>query len=236
MSALALRACLRATRSVVATVTVADSLQLTVIFSGLPAPPLPPGRSPLTLTLHDGAMLSTKVASEDACGSAAWRAPSLLKSTNAMIVSAPAFAPGSLIVAWPLASSVSAPALGLAPVIVYFSERPAYGTPSVLTAVAATLTGTPRGEPALLGVSWSSAGTALRTVSSKRPRRAGRDRDVLSHSTPPALSTGSPTTLLLKLARRWRRQSATFGQTSAAVFPYASASYFDHAGEVEPHR
>jgi hypothetical protein len=70
-------------------------------------------------------MLSRKVASDDACGSAACRAPSLLKSTNATIVSAPAFAPGSLIVAWPLPSSVNAAPPGLAPVIVYFSERPA---------------------------------------------------------------------------------------------------------------
>jgi hypothetical protein len=38
----------------------------------------------------------------------------------------------------------------------------------VLVAVAVTLIGTPRGEPALLGVSWSGEGTALRAISSKR--------------------------------------------------------------------
>ncbi len=69
--------------------------------SGLPAPPLPPGRSPLTLTVHAGGTLSTKVPSADACGSASWRAPSLLKSTKATTVSAPALVPGSVTMALP---------------------------------------------------------------------------------------------------------------------------------------
>ena len=126
MSAVDLPACLRGTDSVVATVTVADSLQLTVIISGLPAPP-PPGRSPLTLTEQVGGTWSTKVASEDACGSAGSRTPSLLKSTKATIVSAPAVAPGSVIVAWPLASSVRAPLPALAPVIVVLQRAARVG-------------------------------------------------------------------------------------------------------------
>ena len=58
-------------------VTVAGESQLTLITSGLPAPPPPPGRSPVTFTAHVGGMLSTNVASADACGSLSSRMPSL---------------------------------------------------------------------------------------------------------------------------------------------------------------
>jgi hypothetical protein len=105
-------------------VTLAASVQVTLITSGLPAPPLPPGRSPVIFTLHVGAMLSTNVASAEACGSAGWRVPSLLKSTNATSVSAPALAPGSVSTARPVASNVAlAPASGFAPVIMLSRER-----------------------------------------------------------------------------------------------------------------
>jgi hypothetical protein len=57
---------------------VEATLPLTVMISGLPAPPLAPGRSPLTLTPHVGGTLSTRVA-----GAEAWRAQLLSKSTNA---------------------------------------------------------------------------------------------------------------------------------------------------------
>ena len=68
----------------------------------------------------------------------------------------------------------------------------------MFVAVAVTLIGTPRGEPALLGVSWRGDGTALRATSSKLrvwPAGIGVAR-YWSHSTPPALSTESPTTVL----------------------------------------
>jgi hypothetical protein len=125
VSALALRACFRAIRQrrgdrhrrgLVAADRYLQRLARAAAAAGTVA---------ADLDLARRAMLSRKVASDDACGSAACRAPSLLKSTNATIVSAPAFAPGSLIVAWPLPSSVNAAPPGLAPVIVYFSERPA---------------------------------------------------------------------------------------------------------------
>ena len=84
------------------------------MISGLPAPPLPPGRSPLTLTLHAGGTLSTKVASAEACGSAASRVPSLLKSRKATTVSAPALVPGSVITALPSAPTVAVSVAGVA--------------------------------------------------------------------------------------------------------------------------
>jgi hypothetical protein len=68
--------------------------------------------------LHAGGTLSTKVASAEACGSAASRVPLLLKSTNATMVSAPAFVPGSVITALPLGPIVSAPEPGFTPTIV----------------------------------------------------------------------------------------------------------------------
>ncbi len=102
----------------------------------------------------------------------------------------------------------------------------------MLTEVAVTLIGTPRGAPALLGVSWSRAGTAFLTVSSKL-RIAPAGIDTSSHSTPPALSTGSPTTLLLKVGAALAAAFSTFGQTSVASEPHGRASYFDHGGEVE---
>ena len=109
LSAVAARVRLLRGVSEVCTVTVDASLQLTVMTSGLPAPPLPPGRSPETFTAHAGGTLSTKVASAEACGSAAWRTPSLLKSRNATTVSAPALVPGSVITALPFASRVAVP-------------------------------------------------------------------------------------------------------------------------------
>ena len=69
--------------------------------------------------------------------------PSPLKSTKAITVSAPALAPGSTIVPLPVASSVTVPLRGLAPVIWKFKVRPAYGTPAVLVAVAWKSIGTP---------------------------------------------------------------------------------------------
>ena len=53
-----------------------------------------------------------------------------------------------------------------------------------------------------------------------------------SHSTPPALSTGWPLTVLLKVGLVLA-DAATFGQMFVAAPPHASASYFDHGGEVE---
>jgi hypothetical protein len=99
-------------------VTVEASLQLSVMISGLPAPPLQPGRSPLTLTLQVGGTLSTNVARAEACGSASSRIPSSLKSRKATTVSAPALAPGSVMTALPSAPTVAEPLPGFTSVIV----------------------------------------------------------------------------------------------------------------------
>ena len=144
-------------------VTFAGESQLTEITSGLPAPP-PPGRSPVTFTAQLGAMLSTNVASADACGSLSWRTLSPLRSTNATIVSAPAFVPGSTIVALPAASIVAALVAGLAPPIVYRSGLPVNAVPDVSFAVATNTIGVRWGAPALVLSNCSAAGRALRTV------------------------------------------------------------------------
>src|SRR3954469_20603150 len=99
------------------TVTVAPSPQFTVTVIGLPEPP-PPTVSALALTEQAGGIPSTNEASADACGSTSWRVPSLLKSTNATIVSPPAFAPGSATTAEPVGPSVVAPSVAFGPVIV----------------------------------------------------------------------------------------------------------------------
>src|SRR5919197_5523805 len=102
--------------SVVATVTVAASPQLTLITSGFPEPP-PPGSVPLTLIVHDGGTLSTNVASAVACGSTGSRVPSLLKSTKTVTLSVPAFVPGSVITAAPLALRATVPDTVFGPAI-----------------------------------------------------------------------------------------------------------------------
>src|SRR3954469_12529046 len=78
---------------------------------------------------------------------------------------------------------------------------PAYGVPLVSKAPTVKLIGTPLGEPALGGLICSADGTALRATSEKlavavaaRPAEA-----YWSHSTPPALSTCSLTTVSSKV-------------------------------------
>ena len=85
-------------------------------------------------------------------------------------------------------------------------------------------------------MSWSGDGTALRAISSKR-RVAPTGIGVVtywSHSTPPALSTDSPTTLSLKLGAVFSPACSIFPQTWSVAAPHASASYCVHGGEVEP--
>src|SRR4029453_12197186 len=66
------------TVSVVATVTVAPSPQLTVMTSGLPDAP-PPTSVPLAFSEHVGGMASTKEASAEAWGAAQSRPPLFLE-------------------------------------------------------------------------------------------------------------------------------------------------------------
>src|SRR3954447_15523962 len=104
---------------------------------------------------------------------------------------------------------------------------PAYGVPLVSKAPTVKLIGTPLGEPALGGLICSAEGTALRATSEKLAvALAARPAPVAywSHSTPPALSTCSPTTLSSKVGvAPLAAAPLIFPHTSSSALPKASA-------------
>src|SRR5512132_1641415 len=96
------------------------------------------------------------------------------------------------------------------------------------------LIGTPLGAPALVGLSCSAEGMAVRATISKRAD-CPLLRVVLAHSTAPALSTWSPTTVSSKTGPASSAARTTRYQTSlGSRLPKASAWYLNHGGEAPP--
>ena len=94
------------------------------------------------------------------------------------------------------------------------------------TAVAVKLIGTPFGAPALGGLICSADGTALRPTSEKVAVALFASPAPVaywSHSTPPALSTCSPTTVLSKVGFVSAAEPSILPHTSLGPPPYASA-------------
>src|SRR3954469_4231138 len=106
---------------------------------------------------------------------------------------------------------------------------PAYGVPLVSKAPTVKLIGTPLGEPALGGLICSAEGTALRATSEKLAEAPAASEPGLppvtywSHSTPPALSTCSPTTLSSKVGASAAAALLILPHTSLSALPNASA-------------
>ena len=205
--------------SVARTPTVTRSPQRTATTSRSRRPS---ERSPAIRTVHAGTASSANDASADACGSDAPRTPSPSPSTKATTVSGPRLAPGSTSTALPAASVTACCVAGFAPATEKRTVRPASGAPAASRAVAVNAIGTPCGPAARGGVSWNPAGAALRTLSAKPAVAPGASGAVSgwSHSTPPALSDGVPSTPSVNVGSALPAAACTFPHTS----PKASAS------------
>ena len=107
--------------------------------------------------------------------------------------------PGSVTVALPSAPMTALCVPGLAPLIAETSRLPVNGLSAVSLAVTVNVIGTPCGAPALVWSNCSAAGSAVRTSSSKDAVAPAASvwagSRYWSHSTAPALSTGSPRTV-----------------------------------------
>ena len=187
------------TVSVEAVATVAVESQLTVMTSSCRRRRSRPAGRQRPDRAGRRRVVEANVTSTEPCGSLASRVPLPLRSMNDTTVSAPAFVTGSSFVAVPSAPIVADCVRELAPLIAEISCLPVNGLSAVSFAVTLNVIGTPCGEARASGRTAARPGGAVRPMGDRftvPPAGSGvAGSRYWSHSTAPALSTGSPTTV-----------------------------------------